>query len=349
MIYNPTIIDATEDAKKMVELARRNWDDYFGTYAPFYHIATEAVSTYVPEMGNNFETALTIGASGDQGIALNQRGAKNIYFFDVNRATIYWLMLRKTAFETLKRKDFLDFMIAENNGEIMEHRLYQKVRNLLSVPIRTFWDNLYKEFRYDNHLISIYLFRDTKKHAKNSRIVNDYYANSDIYYATQKKVKESNWFFIESDFYSLDKNLPDDLTIDAIILSNIYEYLNFGQDVSRENAKKYLDFIKTVLLPRLNQGGACMSAYIYRFDEEINESIKSQLVYDPDGWIPSSDVLSGLKNIEKFFTGYTGQNVSYHYLYDEFEKEPNIQKVKTKAAGYGFSSSSNDLAIIQRK
>lgn len=349
MIYKPTIMDAIKDSEIVMDEACKNWSSYFGQYSPFYHIATEAVSTYIPAMGSNFTTALTIGASGDQGIALNQRGAKDIYFFDLNKADVHWLMLKKVAFETLKRKDFLDFMIAENNGEIIDYRLYEKIRNRLSAPTRTFWDNLYKYFRYNNRLMSIHLFRDTKKHAKNARMINDYYANSEVYYATQKKVQNSNWYFIESDFYELDKTLPDGINFDAIVLSNIYEYINFGTDVSRENAIKYLEFIKTVLLPRLNQGGACMSAYLYRFDDGTNDFIKSQLASDPTGWVPSSDLLAGLDNIEKFFTGYTGQNVSYHYLYEAFEQEPNVQKVKTKAAGFGMSSASTDLAIIQRK
>lgn len=349
MIYKPSIMDAMKDSEIVMDEACKNWSSYFGQYSPFYHIATEAVSTYIPAMGDNFSTVLTIGASGDQGIALNQSGAKDVYFFDLNKADVYWLSLKKTAFETLKRKDFLDFMIAENSGEIMDYRLYEKVRNRLDPATRTFWDNLYKMFRYNSHLMGIHLFRDTKKHAKNSRIINNYYANSEVYYATQKKVKDSNWHFIESDFYDLDKTLPTGINFDAIVLSNIYEYINFGADVSRENAIRYLEFIKSVLLPRLNQGGACMSAYLYRFDESTNEFIKNQLQKDPNGWVPSSDFLSGLNNIEKFFTGYTGQNVSYHYLYEAFEQEPSIQKVKTKAAGFGMSSASTDLAIIQKK
>lgn len=349
MIYKPTIMDAIQDAKAMVFESRNNWDSYFGKYSPFYHITTECVSTYVDAMGNNFKTGLTLGASGDQGIALTQRGAKDVYFFDLNRADIHWIMLKKTAFETLRRKDFLDFIIAESNGEILNYHLYQLIRDKLTAPTKTFWDTIYKMFNYNSRLISIHLFRDTKKFAQKSRIVNDYYASNKVYYDTQEKVKNSNWHVIESDFFDLDKKLPKGVNFDAIILSNIYEYINFGKNVSRDNAIKYLEFIKTILLPRLNQDGACMSAYIYRFDDETNEFIKNQLANNPAGWVPSSDFLSGVNNIEKFFAGYTGQNVSYHYLYEILKQESGVQKVKTKNAGFGMSSATTDLAIIQKK
>ena len=349
MLYRPTIHDAINDSNIVFDEACKNWSGYFGQYSPFYHIATEAVREYVPAMGDNFKTALTVGASGDQGIALAQRGAKDIYFFELNKADVYLLSLRKTALETLKRKDFMDFLISENRGVVMDYRLYEKIRNRLLPTTKVFWDNLYKLFRYNNEAMSIHLFRDVKRYSASSRVVNDYYVNSEAYYATQKKVKESNWHFIESDFFDLDKTLPDGVSFDAIVLSNIYEYVNFGENVSRENAKKYLQFIKDVLLPRLTQNGTCMSAYIYRYDEEVDQQISEQLVTDPNGWIPSADYLAGLANIEKFFTGYTGQNVSYHYLYEEMAKEPNVQKIKTKAAGFGMSSSNTDMAFIQKK
>ena len=43
------------------------------------------------------------------------------------------------------------------------------------------------------------------------------------------------------------------------------------------------------------------------------------------------------------------ENVAYHYLYEEMEKEPNVQKVKTRLAGFGMSNSPTDLAFIHKK
>lgn len=349
MLYDKTIFTAEKDAKEMLVRLQNGWGDYFGTYSPLYNITTECSSTYIEAMGKNFNTALTIGASGDQGIALVQNGAKKIYFFDINRLDVYFLELRKVALENLNRKDFLDFMIADNNGSIMDYRLYQKIANKLSLPVRAFWDIAYDIFDYNNQAMSIYFFRDVKKNSQKAKIVNNYYSNNSTYYDTQEKVKQSEWFFIESDFYSLDKNLPAGINFNAIVLSNLYEYLNFGEKVSKEETLKYLNFIKQVLLPRLSQDGAMMSAYLYRYNDEVDKYIEHKLQENPDGWAPSTDLLSGLENIEAYLSGYTGQNVSYHYLYQALEKEYGIQKVLTPAAGFGQSFAQNDLAIIQRK
>ena len=77
-------------------------------------------------------------------------------------------------------------------------------------------------FRYNNRLISIHLFRDTKKHGKNARMINSYLSNNQTYYETQKKVKESNWHFIESDFFELSHIL---IKPDINDIKNFFKYV----------------------------------------------------------------------------------------------------------------------------
>ena len=349
MITLPNMIEAKKDALMMIQGVRDGWDSEFGRYSRLYNITTEDVKTYTEEMSSSFDTTLTIGASADQGIAATLKGAKDVYFFDINKADIYFLELKRVALATLRRRDFLDFMIAENNGNIMEYRLYQKVQKELALPIRLFWDILYEYFRYNAYYLSEELFRSPKKHGKLAQVVNGYYRNNETYYQTQKRVREANWHFIESDFYDLGKTLPEGVNYDSIILSNIYEYLNFGEEVSRENAKKYTTFIKQVLLPRLKEHGIMMGAYLCRYDEEVDTFIEEKLKSDPNGWAPSSDILSGLDMLEKYFTGWTGQNVSYHYLLQDLKKEFEIKEIATNHSGYGMSTAKNDLAILIKK
>lgn len=349
MIFKPTIFTAEEDVKDFLLAEQMKWPEQFGKYSRFYNITTEAVKDYVHIMNENCKTVLTVGASGDQGIALNKKGAKDVYFFDINRADYYYLILRKYALMYLKRKDFLDFMIAENNQSIMDYKLYKKLENVLPKPVKLFWDIVYDKFRYKNHLMAYYLFRSPNEHVKMSRNVNDYYKNNESYYDTQAKVKESNWYFIESDFYDLDKSLPEGVDFDTIVLSNIYEYLNFGHNVSIENASKYIQFIKDILLPRLKNNGSCLLAYLYKYNDEVDEFIKSSLANQPNSWVNTDDLSDGLANIKKILTGYTSQNVAYHFLLQEIDKALSYQKLYTTSAGYGMSSSNNDLALIYKK
>lgn len=339
----PSIIEARKDAEEMIKGVVEGWDGHFGTYSRFYHIATEDSHTYINAMDSDFTTTFTVGSSGDQGIEASRRDAKDVYFFDINKSDIYFLTLKKVALSYLRRKDFLDFLIAENSGIIMEYNLYKKIEQQLPIPIRIFWERLYQFFQYNAYFMSEELFRSPRKHAKMARVVNGYYANNSTYYATQEKVKACRWHFIESDFYDLDKNLKDGVTFDSIILSNIYEYLNFGYETSAENAQKYIDFIKKVLLPRLKQNGKCMAAYLCRYNDAVDEFIQKRLEEDPNGWAPSEAILENLSNYE---AGYTGQNVSYHYLLQGLAKEFPIQKIATRAGGYGQSFANEDMAVV---
>lgn len=344
----PSIIEAEMDAKEMIKGINNGWNGNFSEYTRFYHVATEDIQTYIKHMNSSFKTTLTIGASGDQGVAASVKGAKDVYLFDINRADIYFLVLKKVALENLRRKDFLDFLVAENNGIILEYRLYEKIKDKLPLPINIFWSILYKYFNYNNAFMSEELFRSPWKHAKMAKIVNGYYINNQTYYEAQQKVQESTWHFIPGDFYDLHKNLPTNINFDAMILSNLYEYLNFGHDMNASNAKKYVRYIKDELMPRLNTNGELMAAYLCRYDDEVDKFISQSLIDNPDGWAPSDDVLRGLQNFESYFTGYTGQNISYHYLLNELDGM-SYQKVKTKWSGYGMSSAKTDLAIIIKK
>ncbi len=346
MVNLPSIFEAEKDAEEIIKRVLTGWDGEFGKYSRFYHIATEDSHSYINAMDCDFTTTFTVGSSGDQGIECSSKGAKDVYLFDINRADIYFLSLRKEALSKLKRKDFLDFMIAENDGFIMNYQLYKKLSPSLPLPTRVFWDKIYQFFQYNHLFMGEELFRSPWKHAKMAGVVNGYYANNKAYYETQEKVKNSHWHFIESDFYSLDKNMPKGIDFDAMILSNIYEYLNFGFDTSVENAKKYVDFIKNVLLPRLKQSGTCMGAYLCRYDEKVDQFIGEKLKEKPNGWAPSDAILSNEENIKNYFIGYTGQNVSYFYLLRELEKYFPIKLVKTKASGYGQSFANNDSAIM---
>lgn len=347
MIYTPNIFDAEQDAKEMVYRANTGWDEEFGKYSRFYHITTETVKDYISKFSG--DTALTVGASADQAIALNRNGIKEVYLFDINRTDYYFINLKRCALLTLKRKEFLDFLICEANGiNIMHYSLYEKVRNSLDAPTRVFWDFIYKAFSYNNMLMADQLFRSPIRHAKMSRTVNDYYANNEKYYDTQNKLKDTSWHFIESDFYELDKNLPDSVSFDSIVLSNIYEYLNFGFDVSEENSKRYVDFIKNVLLPRVKTNGKILTAYLCRFDEHVDEEVSKRLITDPNGWIPTDNMLK--EDMLKFLLeGYTSQNISYHYLLKELAKQLPSEYIHTSLSGYGMSSAKKDLAVVYTK
>ena len=348
MIYTPNIFDANEDVSNFLLAEEMEWPIEFGKYSRFYHIATESVKDYMQHMNSNIDNALTVGASADQGIALTNNGAKNVYFFDINKADYYYIILKKYALMYLKRQEFLDFIIGEKNKNIMEYRLYKKLENVLPKSVKLFWDKVYNTFNYRHDLMAYYLFRSPNEHSKVSRKINDYYINNNSYYETQNKVKNSNWYFIESDFYDLHKTIPSNINFDSIVLSNIYEYLNFGGNVSLDKATKYISYIKNTLIPKLNNNGNILLSYFYRYNDDINSFIESSLKNNPNGWV-RSDGLFSLDKLEAYTSGYTSQNVAYYYLLKELVKTLDIEKITTTSAGYGISSANTDLALIYKK
>ena len=178
----PSIMEAKQDAAEMILGVHEGWKSEFGKYCRLYNIATEDIKTYIEHMDSSFDTTLTVGSSADQGIAATLKGAKEVYFFDINKADWYFIALKKAAISTLRRKDFLDFLIAENQGNIMEYRLYQKLAKTLPLPIRVFWDAIYKYFEYNSYYLSEELFRSPKIHGKLAKVVNGYYQNNETYY-----------------------------------------------------------------------------------------------------------------------------------------------------------------------
>lgn len=135
-----------------------------------------------------------------------------------------------------------------------------------------------------------------------------------------------------------------------MILSNIYEYLNFGINMNPENAMKYVQFIKNVLLPKLNPSGNMIVSYLCRYNEEVHHFISQKLVSEPNGWLSSEPTLQEfIDKGERFLEGYTGQNVSYYYLLESLRTVMPFQLVKTKWAGYGMSNAKEDTAILVKK
>ncbi len=318
----------------------------FQEYSALYHMTTEDISTYIDSMHSSFTSTLTIGASCDQAIAASIKGAKDIYLFDINHLVRYLAELKKVAIENLNRQDFTTFL-ATDDGYILDYHIYQKINHLLSLPIRTFWNTLYELFNYNNVMINRILFFFTEQTAKNAKETNKFLANDTYYHEAQMKVKKTNWHFIPCTFYELDKHLPQNITFDSIILSNIYEYLNCGKNLSVFNAQLYLNYIKKVLLTKLNTNGVCMASYLYRYNQEIDYIIKEQLLLKPNKWFVSDSMFADKEQLLNYLNGYTDQNVSYHYLLDELDKSNlNVQKIKTKAMGYGNSPANNDLAIL---
>ena len=102
------------------------------------------------------------------------------------------------------------------------------------------------------------------------------YTDKDRYKEFQQKLESVEINNIDCDLYSLPNYLGDN-TYDAMNFSNIYEYLNYGKDVCRENALKFYNFLMQQICPRLNKDGKIMISYCYAFNHEVERYLKREM------------------------------------------------------------------------
>lgn len=286
-------------------------------YESLYTFATEDMSTYFKEftITNSF---LTIGSSGDQVINAINSGAKNIDVFDCNRLCRHAMYLKLAAIQGLSYEEFTEYYTT------FSPFLFIKLIEFLPEEELMYWGTLYSMFGLSNIKSGEYLrnLLFTYKRLNNDLIkeINPYLVPEN-YNKLKKSINEVSINYIDSDLY----NLPSHITnkkYDAINLSNIYEYLNYGNTTTFQNAQYYHDFIINNLLPHLNYNGSIMVSYLYAWSDKAHQEFK-KLYQKSNGKIVSTGALSMSDYITYYLPGLTTQNLAYHYLEESF-KEDNI-------------------------
>lgn len=305
-------------------------------YESMYANATEDMKGYYSEFGTPV-TFLTVGGGGDQAINAVDIGAKKIDVFDLNYLSKRAVALRIAAVRALPQDKFMEFYKTFKESD------YTKVSKYLSEDNRAYWDSIYDWA--DSSTIRRNLFSYDKLTPELVKSINPYMAD-DHYKEIQGKLGDADITYYDADLYHLPEFLGDK-TYDAMNFSNVYEYLNFGLKVSRENATRYREFVEKELLPRLNEGGTMMLAYLYAFNENIRKELSRVYQVTPDAFIPSGAMQTD--KVMNFIKGYTTQNLSFLFLMDALEGLP-IKQVPTEHIRFGQSSDmSHDLALCLKK
>ncbi len=308
-------------------------------YDSLYTNATEDMRTYY-QIYNKPKSFLSIGASGDQVANAINSGATTIDVYDSNLLCRYAVSLRLAAIKALTKKELLAFY------ETFNERLFAKLAYNLDELALNYWGNLYMMFEGNAPMI-IRNTLFTYKRLDTSLIfkMNSYLDDSN-YKQMKDKINNSQITFFDSDLYSLP-NVIGNKTYDAMTLSNIYEYLNYGRNVSLAKAKEYRNFVINSLLPHLNPNGAIMVSYLYAYSQEINEDFAKMYQKEPDKVVPSGAM--SLDEYPYYIAGLTTQNLSYYLLLKAFKNDP-ITLLPTEHIEFGQSKDmSHDLALCLKK
>lgn len=311
-------------------------------YDSLYTFATEDMKTYYPEFGQP-KSFLSICASGDQIINAALSGAKVIDAFDSNRLCRRALGLKLAALKGLSKEEFLEYY------ETFSPYLFAKFAEGMDEEDLDYWGALYQIFGPNEIGICLlnFLFAFKKLDRSVSVSINPYLLGSG-YIKAQEAVKNAQINFIDCDLYNLPPVLGNK-KYDAINLSNVYEYLNFGDETGADKASQYYNFLMDEMYPRLNENGTMMATYTYAFNDEVNEFFKKQYE-ERKGKL----TYPGALNLEEYYyylMGLTTQNLSYSLLYDLLGSRGEIvKKVATNHIQYGQSiDMSHDTAVLIKK
>lgn len=312
-------------------------------YEGLYVSATEDMTTYYKEFTNT-DSFLTIGASGEQVINAINSGAKTIDVYDSNRLCRHALFLRIGAIKALDYQEFIKFY------QTFSPFLFVKIANHLPPEELMYWGTIYSMFGPTNiksgEYIRDLLFTYKRLDQELVKKINPY-LNPQNFDKLKSLIDSVTINYIDSDLYGLPNHIANQ-SYDVINLSNIYEYLNFNNNTTSLNAKKYHSFVMTELFPHLNPNGTILVSYLYAWSKKAHDDFK-RMYKETNGKVVGTGALNMEDYFKYYLPGLTTQNLSYHYLFEAFKDEP-IEKIPTRHVEFGQSTDiSHDMAIILRK
>lgn len=306
------------------------------SFERFYNFATEDMRGYYHEFGKP-RTFLTVGASGDQILNAVKLGAERIDAFDLNRLSKRQCSQKVSAASVLTPDDLYNYF------NTFKEEMFTSFSDRLKEEDRIFWSTLF-DFNGESEFSKLYPY---KKLSKEMVCRINPYLDEDGYSEFQKRLADVEINYIDSNIYDLERYLGDN-TYDGMTFSNIYEYLNYGRNVSHENALRYYEFIMKQMYPRLNDNGTIMVTYMYAFSDKVRDYVKEMVAEgDLDELVYSGRL--AIDQLDLYLRGMTSQNYSYVLLLDLFEKE-NIKKVATTRVEFGQSfDDAHDMALCLKK
>ena len=224
------------------------------------------------------------------------------------------------------------------------------ISNYLNEEELMYWGTIYSMFGEKSliggHMIEKLLFTYKRLDEELVRKINPY-LNPNNYERLKTLISSVTINYIDSDLYSLPKHIIEK-SYDVINLSNIYEYLNYSNDVKFKHARKYKNFVMNELMPHLNENGTIMVSYLYAWNDELDKDFQ-EMYEKSKGKIVTTGALNMMDYFEYYLPGLTSQNLAYHYLFETF-KDTGAIKIPTNHVQYGQSKDmSHDCALLLKK
>lgn len=268
---------AKEMIKNQVNQKRiTNVFEPFSKYSKGYLWTNENIKEYINKKYiSEYNSALSVTASGDHLFNLILNNVLNIDTFDTNTLTEYNVLgLKKALIEKFKYNDFLTICeLIANNMLTLEETTYliKDLLPLMDKKYRKYWQNI-SEYNYqlqknnDEYLdlFAMLFINITEKNKFIRR--NSYLMGKDNYDKFKENMMRANINFYCTNAINIQDTFPNQ-KYDVILLSNILDYITINWNY--EQLKKFED----ELLFITNNNGKIFLAYLLNYYNKNNKNI----------------------------------------------------------------------------
>lgn len=268
---------AKEMIKNQVNQKRiTNVFEPFSKYSKGYLWTNENIKEYINKKYiSEYNSALSVTASGDHLFNLILNNVLNIDTFDTNTLTEYNVLgLKKALIEKFKYNDFLTICeLIANNMLTLEETTYliKDLLPLMDKKYRKYWQNI-SEYNYqlqknNDECLDLFAMLFININEKNNFIRrNSYLVGKDNYDKFKENMMRANINFYCTNAINILDTFPNQ-KYDVILLSNILDYITINWNY--EQLRKFED----ELLFITNNNGKIFLAYLLNYYNKNNKNI----------------------------------------------------------------------------
>lgn len=268
---------AKEMIKNQVNQKRiTNVFEPFSKYSKGYLWTNENIKEYINKKYiSEYNSALSVTASGDHLFNLILNNVLNIDTFDTNTLTEYNVLgLKKALIEKFKYNDFLTICeLIANNILTLEETTYliKDLLPLMDKKYRKYWQNI-SEYNYqlqknNDECLDLFAMLFININEKNNFIRrNSYLVGKDNYDKFKENMMRANINFYCTNAINILDTFPNQ-KYDVILLSNILDYITINWNY--EQLRKFED----ELLFITNNNGKIFLAYLLNYYNKNNKNI----------------------------------------------------------------------------
>lgn len=260
------LLKAREEAFKLASETYKPGQTTYGKYSPIY-LASTANGKDTMNLYKDYESVLTLGATGALGFEASLHGAKKVDMFDINELQRLFYEYMKTAITHLKYEEFIKYFTLQEQkmlfqkkeiSNLLSNELYDKLQFFVPEDVEFVFGPLFDYFDSSDLIISgLFRFEHPITLDYLKRYVSFY--NEEEYNKLQKVLRDEKCDFT---YQTLDlRDVPNtfDSKYDLILLDNVLQY--YKKIRGLETAYDVNLFISKELSKHLSENGSIQAAY----------------------------------------------------------------------------------------